>query len=105
MSEKGEGIMKSKKEVLKILKEEFPHLKEKFNVKNIGLFGSYARGEQSETSDIDLLVEFEKPIDFFKLVELEDYLSKMLGAKVEIATPGALKERIKPYIMRDVSYV
>ncbi len=97
--------MKTKKEILKILKEEFPHLKEKFNVKTIGLFGSYARGEQLETSDIDLLVEFEKPIDFFKLVELEDYLSKMLGAKVEIVTPGALKERIKPYIMRDVAYV
>jgi len=52
-----------------------------------------------------LLVEFEKPIDFFKLVELEDYLSELLGAKVEVVTPDALKERIKPYIMRDIAYV
>lgn len=97
--------MKSKEEILKILQEELPNLREGFNVKTIGLFGSYAREEQTEKSDIDLLVEFEKPIDFFKLVELEDHLSELLGAKVEVVTPDALKERIKPYIMRDIAYV
>jgi len=50
------------------------------------------------------LVEFEKPIDFFKLFELEEYLSERLGVKVEIVTPNAIKEEIKPYIMRNVIY-
>ncbi len=97
--------MKRIDEILKILREELPYLREKFHVKNIGLFGSYARGEQTEGSDIDLIVEFEKPIDFFTLVELEDYLTEKLGAKVEVVTPNALNERIKRYIMKDVAYV
>jgi len=96
--------MKTKEEILKILKRERSCLKKKFFVKRVGLFGSYSRGEQTEKSDIDLLVEFEKPIDFFKLFELEEYLSEGLGAKVEIVTPNAIKEEIKPYIMRDVIY-
>ncbi|MGQ4914336.1 MAG: nucleotidyltransferase family protein [Candidatus Asgardarchaeia archaeon] len=96
--------MKTKEEILEILRRECPYLKEKFFVKTIGLFGSYSRGEQTERSDIDLLVEFDRPVDFFKLFELEDYLSKILGARVEIVTPNALKEEIRPYIMRDVVY-
>jgi len=97
--------MKTRKEILKILTEEFPNLKEKFHVKTIGLFGSYARGEQAEKSDIDLLVDFEKPVDFFMLIDLEDHLANKLGIKVEVVTPGCIKERIKPYIMGDVVYV
>ncbi|MFX0152766.1 MAG: nucleotidyltransferase family protein, partial [Candidatus Hodarchaeota archaeon] len=74
-------------------------------VNKIGLFGSYAREEQNETSDVDLLVEFITPISFFTLFKLEDYLSDKLGVKVEIVTPGALKELLIPTIMRDVIYV
>ncbi|MCD6484808.1 MAG: nucleotidyltransferase family protein [Candidatus Odinarchaeota archaeon] len=95
---------KTKEDILKILKRESSYLKKKFFVRRIGLFGSYSRGEQTEESDIDLLVEFEKPIDFFKLFKLEEYLSERLSAKVEIVTPNAIKEEIKPYIMRDVIY-
>ncbi len=105
MKAEGEELMKTKEEILKILRNEIPNLKEKFNVKTIALFGSYARGEQTEKSDIDLLVEFEKPTDFFKLIELEEYLSELLKTKVEVVTPDAIKERLKPYIMRDLAYV
>lgn len=96
--------MKTKEEILKLLKSKLPHLKEKFNVKSVGLFGSYVRGEQTEESDIDMLVEFEEPVGFFKFIELEDYLSEKLGAKVDLVTPDALKPLIKPYIMKETVY-
>jgi predicted nucleotidyltransferase len=76
--------MKRKQQILTLLKQQLPSLKQNFKVKSIGIFGSYAREEQTEKSDIDLLVEFEAPVGFFKFIELEDYLSKKLRAKVEI---------------------
>ncbi|GCC11310.1 nucleotidyltransferase domain protein [archaeon] len=97
--------MKSRNEIFEILRKELPYLKKKFHVKTIGLFGSYAREEQAEKSDVDLLVDFKKPVDFFILIDLEDYLSNKLGVKVEVVTPWGIKERMKPYIMRDVVYV
>jgi len=97
--------MKSKEELLRILKDEFPYLRKNFNVKSIGLFGSYARSEQKIGSDVDILVEFSKPIGFFKFIELEAYLSKKLGVKVDLVTPDALKPAIKPQIMQEVVYV
>jgi len=97
--------MRTKEEILKILKDELPYLREKFNVKSIGLFGSYARDEQRDRSDVDILVEFSKPIGFFKFMELEEYLSKKLGVKVDLVTPDALKPMIKPQVMREIVYV
>jgi uncharacterized protein len=96
--------MKTKEEILTVLSKELPQLKQRFNVKKIGLFGSYARGEQKAGSDIDLLADFDPAIDYFTLSELEEHLSNILGAKVEIVTPGALKKIIKPYIMQDLVY-
>ncbi len=96
--------MKSKEEILKILKKELPSLKEKFKIKSIGIFGSYVRGEQTKTSDIDMLVEFDASVGFFKFIELEDYLSEKLGIKVDLVTPDALKPLIKPQIMEEAVY-
>jgi predicted nucleotidyltransferase len=96
--------MKSKEQILKILKQDIPFLKGKFNVKSLGLFGSYVREEQTEKSDIDMLVEFEKPVGFFKFIELEDYLSNKLGVKVDLVTSDALKPLIKPLIMSEAVY-
>jgi len=86
--------MKSKEEVLKTMKKELPYLKEKFQVKSIGIFGSYARGEQTKKSDIDMLVEFDVPVGFFKFIDLENYLSEKLRVKVDLVTPDALKPLI-----------
>lgn len=97
--------MKTKEEILKILEKELPYLKERFNVKTIGIFGSYVRGEQKKESDIDILVEFQKPVGFFEFIELEDYLSEKLGIKVDLVTPDALKPLIKPRILKEVVYV
>lgn len=97
--------MRTRKEILKVLKDELPYLREEFNVKNIGLFGSYVRDEQKDESDVDILVEFSKPIGFFKFMELEEYLSKKLGVKVDLVTPDALKPMVKQQVMREVVYV
>ncbi len=97
--------MKTKEEILKILKDEFPYLKEEYGVKKIGVFGSYSRAEQDIESDVDILIQFKKPIGFFKFIAIEDYLSERLKAKVELVTEDALKPIIKPYVMEDVVYV
>lgn len=80
-------------------------LKEKYNVKELGVFGSVARGDNTLSSDIDILVEFSEPVGFFKFVELEDYLSKILGTKVDLVTKKALKSAIKEDILKEVVYV
>ena len=97
--------MKTKEEVIKVLKHELPYLKQRYGVSNVGLFGSYSRNEQTEHSDIDLLVDFERPIDFFKLFEVEDYLKEKFVIKVEIVTRPVFKDRIKNRILKEVSYV
>ncbi|MFQ6126797.1 MAG: nucleotidyltransferase family protein [Candidatus Heimdallarchaeota archaeon] len=96
--------MQSSEQILRLLKKELPYLQKTFKVKRIGIFGSRVRGEQTEKSDIDLLVEFEKPLGFFAFIELEDYLSKRLGARVDLVTPDALKPLIKPHIMKETVY-
>ncbi len=97
--------MKTKEDILKTLKDELSYLDKKYKVKMLGLFGSYSKGEQTQESDIDILVEFEKPIGFFKFIELEDYLTEKLGVKVELVTDEALKPLIKPYVMESIIYV
>jgi predicted nucleotidyltransferase len=74
-------------------------LKEEFKVKSMSVFGSYLRGEQNEESDIDILVEFYEIIDLFKFVELEYFLSDILGRKVDLVMKDTLKPRIKDRIL------
>jgi predicted nucleotidyltransferase len=89
----------------KKLRRVLPILKEKFKVKSIGVFGSYVRGEQRRGSDLDVLVEFYETTDLFELVELEDYLSKTLGVKVDLVPKDSLKPRISDTILREAVYV
>jgi hypothetical protein len=95
----------TKEKILKKLAQEMPYLREKYNVEKMGLFGSYARGEQKPESDLDLLVEFSKPIGFFKFIELEDYLTEKLGIKVELVTSDAIKSLIRPQVLKETIYV
>ena len=80
-------------------------LKKKYNVQQLGVFGSVARGDNTQSSDLDMLVEFSQPIGFFKFVELENYLSKILGTKVDLVTKKALKSAIREDILKEVVYV
>lgn len=94
--------MKNIKYIEHILSEEKEHLKDEFKVSSIGVFGSFARGEQQQDSDLDLLVEFEKPISMFRYIDLEDHLSDLLGMKVDLVTRNALKPKIGKTILQEV---
>lgn len=72
----------------------------------IGLFGSYARNEQTVNSDIDILVSFQRSISLLRLIRLEDELSVKLGRKVDLITEGAIKnKRIKTNISNDLQII
>ncbi|MDD2785459.1 MAG: nucleotidyltransferase family protein [Patescibacteria group bacterium] len=91
--------------VNKLIQSQLPILKEKYHVKKIGVFGSYARGEQKKGSDVDILVEFKQPIGFFEFIRLENFLSRKLNKKVDLVTKKAIKPAAKKGIMKDVKYV
>ena len=94
--------MKTFEEIKEVLKKQKPFLMEKYGVKEIGIFGSYAKGAQKNKSDLDVLVEFGRSIGFFAFLELEEYLANTIGVKVELVTKGALKPKIGEYILREV---
>lgn len=97
--------MRTLEEIQKILQTHKEELYKKFEVKRIGIFGSYSRGEQKETSDIDILVEFHRPIGFIEFIKLQEYLESLLGVKVDLTTKKALKKRIRKQILQEVKYV
>ena len=80
-------------------------LEEKYKVKEIGVFGSYVRGEQKKRSDIDILVEFKEPIGLFEFMDLEEFLKNLLGVKVDLVSKKALKPIIGKYILRETVYI
>ena len=75
----------SKKDILNILEKELPYLQDKFGVRKLALFGSFAKGAPSENSDIDLLVQLGKPLGL-EFIKLAYYLEKILGRKVDLTT-------------------
>ena len=89
-------------QIIMKLRETKPVLKEKYKVKTLGVFGSYVRGEQKEGSDLDILVEFQEPVGLFKFMELEEFLGKNTGVKVDLVSKKALKPRIGKYILKEV---
>ena len=82
-----------------------PELRDQYNVKYIGLFGSYIRGEQTPESDLDILVEFSKTPTLFKFINLENYLSDNLGIKVDLVMKDSLKPNIGKHILNEVKAV
>jgi len=87
------------------IKNNKEYLKTHFGIKSIGIFGSYIRGEQNNESDVDILIETEKPISLFDLVELEDFLSELLGKKVDLVLRDELKPSIGKNILKEVAYL
>ncbi len=94
--------MKDFKQIQSLLLQHKSELKKKYHVKKIGVFGSYVRGEQKKSSDVDILVEFEESIGFFAFMEMEEYISTILGVKVDLVTKNALKPRIGKHILKEV---
>ncbi len=96
--------MITKNEILMKLRELKPNLYKEYSVKEIGLFGSFLDESFDDESDIDLLVELEKPIGW-KFFSLEIYLEKIFNRKIDLVTKNALKEQIKENILKQVKYV
>jgi predicted nucleotidyltransferase len=80
-------------------------LRRKFRVKKIGIFGSFLKSQQNDKSDLDVLVEFIEPTDFFTFITLEKFLSRRLGVKVDLVMKSALKERIREKVIKETLYV
>jgi len=90
--------------ITNILKEHKEELKEKYGVKEIGIFGSYVRGEYKGKSDLDILVEFkeEAKIGLLRFVNMENRLSELIGVKVDLVEKSALKPRIGRHILKEM---
>ncbi len=97
--------MKTFEEIKKVLQKHREEFREQYGLKEIGIFGSYVKGEQKEKSDIDMLIELEKPIGFVRFMRLENALSQLLGVRVEMVTRKALKPHIGKRILQEVKYV
>ena len=93
----------SLKDIHTILCSHREEISREYGVIEIGVFGSYVRGESTENSDIDILVSFNKPLGFFKFLELEERLSEWLGATVDLVTRSALKPHIGNHIINEVT--
>ena len=86
----------------KTLQDHKEELNQKYGVKELGVFGSCVKNEQHETSDVDLLVEFDEAIDLFTFVNLKNYLSDLLNVNVDLVMKKALKPKIGQRILREV---
>ena len=87
-------------EILALLKSHRRELK-KFGVHSLSRFGSIARNQARKNSDIDILVDFEKPVGLFEFVRLKLYLEEVLGRKVDLVTPEALRKELRDAILRE----
>jgi hypothetical protein len=96
--------MKELKEIKNIINKYRKQLEDKFKVKSIAIFGSYAREEQTPQSDIDIIVEFKEPVGML-FIHLADFLEEILKIKVDLLTPDAIKSNRRKYIMEELVYV
>ncbi len=91
----------NREQVLDIIKVHQDHLND-FAVKELFLFGSVARGEETENSDVDFLVNFHRPVGLFTLLGLKAYLEEILGCSVDIGTPDSLRPHLRETVLKEV---
>lgn len=98
--------MKSIDEIQIIIREHKAELAERFGVSEIGVFGSVVRGEARDDSDVDVLVEFDKPVTLFEFIDLETFLQQLLDIeKIDLVQKSGLKRYIGGHILSEVQYV
>lgn len=97
--------MTALEKIYKIIEENKSELEKNYNIKEIGIFGSFVRGENSPESDIDILVDFLEVPTLFKFINLENHLSDLLGRKVDLVVKDSLKQHIGKLILEEVSYI
>jgi hypothetical protein len=93
--------MLTQEKITDLLREKYPYLVSEYGVKRIGLFGSWAKGIPHETSDVDIVVEFEHPLGF-RFVEFTEYLERLLGKKVDVLTPTGIQGIRIAHIAKDI---
>ncbi|HXU37960.1 MAG TPA: nucleotidyltransferase family protein [Blastocatellia bacterium] len=91
--------------VTRMLRDQLPSLAQKYHVKSLGVFGSYVRRQQSPQSDLDLLVVFDEPPGLLKFIELENFLTDLLGIRVDLVMKDSLKPMIGKQILSEVVQV
>lgn len=82
--------MLTREKIVELLRESYAYLAAEYGVSRIGLFGSYVKGQPDESSDVDLVVEFGRPIGF-RFIEFAEYLEHLLGRKVDVLTPAGIQ--------------
>ena len=95
---------KTRDEILQVLRERRSDL-ERMGVKSLALFGSAVRGEAREGSDVDLLVEFQRPVGLFEFIDVKGYLEGLLGCRVDLGTPASLRPQLRDAVLREAVYV
>ncbi len=93
------------REITNLIDKHSDFLEENYKVENIGIFGSVTKGQETKSSDIDILVDLSEPVGLFKFIELENFLGRILGRKVDLVTRRALKPMIKKEVLKEVVYV
>ncbi len=94
----------SKEKIFRVIRQHRRELK-RYGVKRIGLFGSFARGEENKNSDVDIIVEFEKgEKNFDNFINTVFLLEKILGREVDVLTPESINKHLKPYIVKEAIY-
>jgi uncharacterized protein len=91
----------SLEKILEILRQQIPMLAERYSVETLELFGSYVRSEQDEDSDLDVLVTFKEVPGLLTFIAIENYLSDLLGIKVDLVMKDSLKSKIGERILRE----
>ena len=99
--------MKSLIEIQQTLRQYLPEVRQKYHIRQLGIFGSFVRGEQTEKSDLDLLIEFEPNARFGLLTfcQLENEISELLHCKVDLVMKDSLNPRIGKQILQEVIYL
>jgi uncharacterized protein len=97
--------MKTLEEIKRVILTHKDELRDKYKVKEIGIFGSVARGEQRKDSDVDVIVEFNKTPDVFLLIDLEDYLKTLIDTDVDVVRKAAIRDELKDRIAKEAMYI
>jgi uncharacterized protein len=101
----GSRSMMKKQAVIQLIRQHERELSDRYGVKSLALFGSVVRDEANPASDIDLLVEFDRPVGLFGLFALQDRLEEIFGCKVDLGTPDSLKPRLRASVISEMEYV
>lgn len=91
--------------IKKVIREQKTTLRDRFKVARIGIFGSYVRGDMHSGSDVDVVVEFSDTISLLKLVSLENYLSELLGMKVDVVPKEDIRIELRDRILGEAVFV